>query len=148
MTRRETRYQGVILRADHLLLLKHCEHATGRCYWVIPGGGREPGESETACVQREMREETNLQVAVERLLLDEPGRPMGVYRNLKTYLCRETGGEASPGYEPEEEAAREYAITEIGWFDLRDPAGWDPLAVNDAITHPFLLRIREALGYE
>ena len=52
---RAIRYQGVVIRDNHILLLKHQEHA-GRYYWVIPGGGREVGETEEACVQREMLE--------------------------------------------------------------------------------------------
>ena len=43
---RHTRYQGVIIKDDHILLIKHTEHKSGRSYWVIPGGGREPDEPE------------------------------------------------------------------------------------------------------
>ena len=51
---RHTRYQGAIIKDDQILLIKHTEHASGRSFWVIPGGGREPGETEMACVAREM----------------------------------------------------------------------------------------------
>src|SRR4051812_25705926 len=37
-----TRYQGAIIRDHHILLLKQVEHASGRSYWQIPGGGIEP----------------------------------------------------------------------------------------------------------
>ncbi|MEZ4733881.1 MAG: NUDIX hydrolase [Caldilineaceae bacterium] len=67
---RHTRYQGAIIQDDKILLIRHTEHASGRSFWVIPGGGREAGESEMACVAREMREETNLVVQVERLLVE------------------------------------------------------------------------------
>ena len=50
MTRR-IRYQGAIVRDDHLLLIKHREHTSGHAYWVIPGGGREEGETEEECVR-------------------------------------------------------------------------------------------------
>lgn len=36
--RRTTRCQGAILRDDHILLIKHREHAGGRDYWIVPGG--------------------------------------------------------------------------------------------------------------
>src|SRR5437899_1383697 len=97
---RVIRYQGAILYNHQLLLIKHREHATGHSYWVIPGGGIEVGEAEEACVQREMHEETHLEVEVGRLLLDEPAAPGGVYQRRKTYLCRPISGEAQPGYEP------------------------------------------------
>ena len=142
---RAIRYQGVVIRDDHILMLKHQEHA-GRFYWVLPGGGREADETEEACVQREMLEETHLVVTIERLLLDEVS-PVGGYERFKTYLCGEVIGDPQPGYEPEIEAAQRYAITEIGWFDLRHPASWDAQIKTDPITYPLLQRIQEILGY-
>jgi RimJ/RimL family protein N-acetyltransferase/8-oxo-dGTP pyrophosphatase MutT (NUDIX family) len=139
------RYQGVIVRDHQILLIRLLEHAEGRSYWLIPGGGIEAGESEEACVQREMREETHLDVRVIRLLLDEPGIPGGVYQRLKTYLCEILRGEASPGYEPEVEVG--YSIEEVGWFDLRDAMTWGDQVVEDPITYPLLQRIRTALDY-
>ncbi|MFO7168728.1 MAG: NUDIX hydrolase [Chloroflexota bacterium] len=147
MTLRDTRYQGAILLGDSILLIKHQPHDDDQGYWVIPGGGREPHETEEECVRREMREETHLEVTVERLLLEEPGFPGGIYRRLKTYLCRPQGGEARPGHEPEPEAAASYAITAVGWFDLRAPESWDPLVHRDPFTGAALHRIRVALGY-
>ena len=143
---RITRYQGAIIRDQHILLIKHTEHASGRCYWLIPGGGREPDETETACVQREMHEETGLQVQVRALLLDEPGLPGGVYQRHKTYLCEIVGGEARPGYEPEPEAAAAYSITEVGWIDLRPGAVWPAPIADDPITGPLLRRLQAVLG--
>ena len=145
--KRLIRYQGAILRDDHILLIMHREHATGRAYWVIPGGGREPDETEEACVQRELREETYLEVIVGRLLLDEPSQPDDVYKRRKTYLCKAVAGELKPGYEPEPEAAQKYAIVEVGWFDLRDPASWNTRMREDPITFPLVQQIRAALGY-
>jgi len=143
---RTIRYQGAILRNDHILLIKHREHQSGRAYWVIPGGGREDGETEEACVQREMQEETGLNVTIERLLLDEPSNGKS-YERHKTYLCRAETGDAKPGYEPEPEVAAYYAIVEIGWFDLRTPEKWDAMAKADKITYPLLKQIQAALGY-
>ena len=144
---RITRYQGAIIRDHHLLLIKHHEFASGRDYWVIPGGGREDGETEEQCVQREMKEETNLDVVVERLLLDEPEHPDGVYKRRKTYLCTPLAGEPRPGHEPELEAAEAYAITEVRWFDLRNEAAWGEKVNQDPFTFPQMQRIRVALNY-
>ena len=141
------RYQGAIIRNDHILLIKHHKHASRNDYWVIPGGGREDGETEEECVKREMMEETHLNVTVKRLLLDEPGHPDDVYQRLKTYLCIPMAGEAHPGQEPAFEAAEHYAITEVGWFDLRDEATWGEKVVTDPFTYPLLQRVRAALGY-
>ena len=94
-----------------------------------------------------MREETNLSVKVDRLLLDDPAPEDGVYLRLKTYLCRVIDGSPSPGYEPELEAAEAYSIAEVRWFDMKDERSWDPLLIGDPITYPQLRRIRKELGY-
>lgn len=144
---RLTRYQGAIILEDRILLIRHREHKTGRSYWVFPGGGIELGETEEECVQREMQEETCITVDVERLLIDEPGHPGGVYKRRKTYLCHPIGGEARPGFEPEEEAAAAYGIVEVGWFDLLDGRGWNQELTDDPITFPQLQNVRRILGY-
>ncbi len=142
-----TRYQGAIIRDHHILLIKQTEHASGRSYWLIPGGRIEPDETEEICVQREMLEETCLQVQVQYLLLDEPNMPGRIYQRRKTYVCSILDGEARPGYEPEAEYATEYSFTEVGWFDLRHPTTWNEQIVSDPITYPLLQRIQAALGY-
>jgi 8-oxo-dGTP diphosphatase len=144
---RLTRYQGAIIREHQILLITHRERASGRTYWVIPGGGMEPGESPEECVRREMQEETGLEVRVLRLLVEEDGLPGGVYMYMHTYLCEILSGEPRPGYEPEPEANALYAIQSVGWFDLRDPLGWGPAVQSDPFTYPLMLRIRDVLGY-
>ena len=141
------RYQGAILHHHQLLLIKHREHASGHSYWVIPGGGIEVDEDEEACVQREMHEETHLEVEVVRLLLDEPAAQGSVYQRWKTYLCRPIRGEARPGYEPEDEADQRYAFEQVGWFDLRDATTWDSQIFDDSFTYPLLQRLQAVLGY-
>jgi 8-oxo-dGTP diphosphatase len=146
--KRETRYQGAIIGNHHILLIKHCEHATGRAYWLLPGGGREADETEEACVRREMHEETGLDVAVERLLLDEDDIPFETYyTRLKTYLCRAVSGSAEPGYDPESDSAQQHSIAEVRWFDLRSSAGWSDCVTHDPLIFPLLHRIRAVLGY-
>jgi ADP-ribose pyrophosphatase YjhB (NUDIX family) len=144
---RTTRYQAVILRGEEILLIKHQEHQHGRAYWVLPGGGIEAGETEVQCVQREVQEETNLEVEVVALLLDEPPQyeETGVYQRYKTYLCHPRTRRAAPGYDPEPEAAAKYAITAVCWYSINDETSWDELIINDSITAPGLRRIRTTL---
>ena len=144
---REIRYQGAIIRDDQILLIMHHPLKTGVTYWVMPGGGIEDGETEEECVIREMKEETNLEVQVIKLLLDEPSPPDGTYKWNKTYLCKPIGGEAAPGYEPEPEAASEYTISQVKWFDLWDDTDWEPKLIEDPFTYPIVQKIRMVLGY-
>ena len=143
---RYTRYQGAIVKDHHILLIRHRQHNTGRSYWVFPGGGIEPNETEEECVQREMKEETNLDVRIISLLLDELGHPNGVYHSLKTYLCEANIGDASPGIEPEPEASSRYSIVEVKRFDMRNEAGWDPELITDPFTYAQLQWVRKKLG--
>ena len=147
---RDVRYQGAIVRDDHLLLIRHRMDADGRTFWIFPGGGLEPGESPEDCVRREMKEETDLDVRVSRLALDVPEPAAdSPYRRLKTYLCEPLAGEAKAGFEPEipERAATSYAIVAVGWFNLRDESAWDPEMCSDPYTYPQVQQLRQALGY-
>jgi len=145
---RHTRYQGAIIKDDKILLIKHTEHESGRSFWVIPGGGREPDETEEACVAREMWEETGLKVEVEGLLVESViPNDHTTYKKRKTYLCHVISGKAAPGYEPEEDAAAVYAITAVAWFDLRSEESWETSIFDNHIAYPVLQEIRQALGY-
>lgn len=144
---RHTRYQGAIVKDDKILLIRHTEHESGRSYWVIPGGGREADETEIECVIREMLEETNLKVGVKHLLVESSLPNDATYRTLKTYLCSIVSGQASPGYEPEEDAAALYAITQVAWFDLRSEDSWEASLFDNHIAYSILQEIRRELGY-
>jgi GrpB-like predicted nucleotidyltransferase (UPF0157 family)/ADP-ribose pyrophosphatase YjhB (NUDIX family) len=138
---REVRYQAAVVDAGRLLLLR-CQPAEGPAFWVLPGGGREPGETEAACVAREVREEAGLDVVVGAVLSDVPADPPdGTYRRWRTYLCRVTGGEAAPGG-----GEGWAALTAVRWLALDDPTAWEPALRADAFLYPQLQRIRAALG--
>jgi 8-oxo-dGTP diphosphatase len=144
---RHTRYQGAVLRGSEMLLLAIREHGTGREFWVIPGGGIEPGESAEDCIRREMKEETGLEVRVERLLLDEPALSGGIYKWVKTYACASLSSEPAPGFAPQEDIPDQFDILGLRWLDLTDPQTWGPAVITDPFTYPGLLKIRAALGY-
>lgn len=61
---------GVILDAAHRVLLTRRED---NGLWCLPGGGVDSGETLAEAAARELREETGLEVAAERLI--------GVYSN-------------------------------------------------------------------
>ncbi|HLL80923.1 MAG TPA: NUDIX domain-containing protein [Ktedonobacteraceae bacterium] len=62
-------------------------------WWNLPGGGLEPGETVDEALRREVREETGLEVELERLV--------GVYSKpqknevVLVFRCRVTGGQLS-----------------------------------------------------
>ncbi len=142
-----TRCQGVVVVDDHILLIQHREHVGGRSFWLLPGGGQEADESEETCVVREMKEETGLDVKVERLLMTVPRHPEGQHRERKTYLCTILAGVAQPGYDPEPEARARYRIAAVGWYDLSSEQDWGADILADTRTYTELKRIQALLGY-
>lgn len=137
---RIVRCQGAVLFEDRLLLLKHMNHKNGNVYWWLPGGGLEQGETPEQCVARELMEEANMQVRVERLLFESPGMEKYDYKKYMTFLCSTPDCKCSPG--SEQTATR--SILELRWFPLYDESNWDKGLYEDYI-YPFITRIRENL---
>jgi ADP-ribose pyrophosphatase YjhB (NUDIX family) len=93
----------VVNDAGEILLQKRSD--TGQ--WAIPGGALEIGESIAETIAREVREETGLEVRVERItgVYSDPRHIVefgdGEVRQQFSvcFLCRVVGGELAPGDE-------------------------------------------------
>ncbi|MDP7706843.1 NUDIX hydrolase [Mycobacterium sp. TY815] len=113
---------GIVVRDDgRVLVIRRNDNG----HWEAPGGVLELDESFEAGVQREVLEETGLEVAVERLA--------GVYKNLThgivalVYRCRPAGGKPHAT-----EEARE-----IRWMTREQ--------VQSAMSPAFAVRVLDAL---
>lgn len=140
MSPRDVRYQAAVVENGRLLLL-WCVPRNEPGFWVLPGGGREDGESAEACVAREVREEAGVEVAVGAMLYEVAADPPdGTYTRWRTYHCRITGGEPAPG------GGEGWAeLTEVRWLPLNEPESWEPELRADPFLHPQLLRIAAVL---
>jgi len=56
----------IIPRNNEILLVKHVKG--NREYWLVPGGGLDFGETIEDCARRELKEETNLDIKLIKLL--------------------------------------------------------------------------------
>lgn len=88
---------SAIIFDDHGSILL-CEHTYRKYHpWGVPGGGLEYREGPEDGVRREVKEETGLDVKVERLLYAESA-PNTPHISL-IYLCKIVGGIFQPNYE-------------------------------------------------
>lgn len=109
---------GLIKRGDEIILVKR-ENEPGKGLWSIPGGMLELGERLQDGAKREVKEETGLDVEIDRLLdvldniiCDDQGRVCYHYV-LVDYLCHPVGGELK-------------AATDVGaiqWVNLKGISG-------------------------
>lgn len=88
----EIRAGAIILCRGEILLIHR--RRQGQEYYVFPGGGKEARESCEQAVLREVREETTLEVEVEKLLYDCVDAEGAAQ---KFYLCRYLSGIARLG---------------------------------------------------
>ena len=97
----KVRATAVLIENGHILLTEQKVSESLSRSWSLPGGGLEIGETLEQCIIREMKEETGLDVAVERLLY-VCDRIMD-HRHIVhiTFAVRRVGGELQVGVEPE-----------------------------------------------
>lgn len=106
------RVAPVIIQDGALLLVRHVKGE--RTYWLLPGGGVEYGESlEEACV-REAKEETGLDIAVDRLIAVNDSIPPDRHRHVVNiyFTAHITGGEMTIG--------QDWNLAELRWVPLND----------------------------
>ena len=89
---------GIVLDRDLVLLVRRANEPL-KGQWSIPGGAVEAGETLTAAVAREIREETGLEIEVgaivevlDRIRFDADGRVRFHYV-LVDFMCRPVGGD-------------------------------------------------------
>jgi mutator protein MutT len=108
-----------------LLVKRRFEPLAGQ--WSLPGGAVDVGETLEACVIREMREETGLDVEVgrvievfDRIMHDAEGRVQYHYV-LVDYVCRPVGGTLTAASD----------VADVAWVE---PAALPDFRLTDKAT--------------
>jgi len=90
---------AIVVRGGKVLFLRHRHPDPQREYWVLPGGGVQPGESAQHAVVRELAEEARLSARAVRLvyITDRPNGVPGP--EIAFYFLCELDGDPVPGAE-------------------------------------------------
>jgi 8-oxo-dGTP diphosphatase len=113
----------VITEEQKILLVRH--RKGNRQYWVLPGGRLEYGETFQECAIRELKEETGLDIEVERFLfLSEAIAPDRSRHIVNIYLkAKIVGGTMRLGNEPVLAAVELVPFSELERSTLFPPVG-------------------------
>jgi 8-oxo-dGTP diphosphatase len=118
---------GAVIHDGGRILLVRRAKEPSRGLWTFPGGAVELGEPVKLAVRREVREETGLEIEVERVLLvidridrDEEDRVRYHYI-IVDYLARAVGGSLQAG--DDVDGVLWASLADLDGLDLTEPAG-------------------------
>jgi len=75
----------ILLQDDKILFVKHRKHS--RSYWVLPGGTVEWGETLEETAKREIKEETNLEIAFGEPVFINEAIPEDGQQHIIDFYC-------------------------------------------------------------
>jgi len=90
---------GAVVKKGSLIILVKRTHEPGKGFWSIPGGLVELGEPVKDAVKREVREETGLEVEIDKLIdvidniVYDRSRRLKFHYVLIDFLVHPVGGE-------------------------------------------------------
>lgn len=108
---------AVIRRDDGCIFAAERGYGAYKGGWEFPGGKLEPGETEPEALRREIREELDSEIEVERFLADVECDYPEFHLSMACYLCHVLSGRLTL---KEHEAARWLGETEL------DSVNWLP----------------------
>lgn len=113
------RVNGILIQDEALLLVQLKSPVNDELVWMPPGGGLEFGESMEACLKREFKEESGLDIEMGSLgfvneLVSPPFHAVECYFNVKR-----TGGDLRLGNDPELEKNNQL-LKDLQWVALQN----------------------------
>ncbi len=126
---KKIRAVAIIVDEDKVLLMHRINN--GKEYYVFPGGGVEEGETVEQAVLRETKEETSLEVKIEKLLYHH------IYDNNTEqffYLCQYISGEPKLG------DANESQEMKNGGTNFYNPVWYEIEKLPQLLLYPLEIR--------
>lgn len=116
----------IILDQDQRILMVR-QHHQERYVWTVPGGAIEPGETSLDAAVREVKEETGLDVTIDRMIWHvEQLVPGKEPRFVNIFLATAQGGSVKLGSDPER-GDDSQVIEEVRFLTREELAGADGL---------------------
>lgn len=110
---------GVLVEQEKVLLVELFSPVTTKWTWIAPGGGVEFGESLEEALVREFKEETSLNISVEKRMHINEIRTDSIHAIEFYYLVRRESGELELGTDPEI-PENEQILRNIGFFSKEE----------------------------
>ena len=110
---------GVIEKAGKYLIVQRGADTSHAFKWEFPGGKVDPGETEAACMARELKEELDIDVLVEEPLLPIEREESDLIIELLPFRCRIIGGKITL-----------LEHLKMAWIDVCQPIEYD-LCIGD-----------------
>ena len=103
----------IIIDDGKIVLVRHEKY--GKTYWVLPGGGVDFGESLEEAAVREVKEEINLDIAVDKLVFVNDSLPEDLHRHVVNvyFTGRILGGELKLGPDSIMREVRYFPVEEL-----------------------------------
>ncbi len=92
---------GLCIRDEKIVLVKHVGIGPLGEWWGPPGGGIQFGETAAQALQREFREETGLEIKVEKFLCINEFVNPPLHAIELFFAVEMVGGTLTTGYDPE-----------------------------------------------
>lgn len=117
---------ALILQYERVLVTQRSQSMSQPLLWEFPGGKIEEGESETECLEREIREELNLSITPLHRLT--PVRHQGI--ELIPYLCQYNSGVIVPAEHRSYQWASASELPHYTWCPADIPVMQEYLALD------------------
>ncbi|MFC0262811.1 NUDIX domain-containing protein [Fontibacter flavus] len=137
--RLRTRVNGILIRDNHILMIKH-KMSEDRFFWNVPGGGMKFGSSVSENLIREFKEETGLEIQINDFVCAHEFLEPPLHAIELFFTVEQVGGQLKMGLDPELELG-EQLITEIDYLNLeklsliknveKHPIFWGIKSLND-----------------